>query len=215
MELWTAWTDLIAHTLSWASQQFGLPEALAIIALTLLVRLCLLPLSYRAAYQAQRNKQQLQQLQPALERLKSRYQDNPAELARRSMVLYRQHNIRFMDKIALANLGGQGLFGLGFTSALAKLALSAPFLWMSNIARADAVLALVVGIMTYLMMWLTPGMAEQGSLMILLLPALFAAGALLFTPAATGLYWFTSNLVGIGQALWLRRAVQREQHVAS
>lgn len=62
---------------------------IAIILLTLVIKLVLWPLSRKAI----KSQKELQEIQPKVEELKKKYADNKAELGRATMDLYKEHNI--------------------------------------------------------------------------------------------------------------------------
>lgn len=70
-------------------QVFAGNLGLAIIALTVLLRLALIPLTNPSMESAKK----MQELQPELEKLKKTYKDDKQALAKAQMELYRQHNI--------------------------------------------------------------------------------------------------------------------------
>ncbi|OGZ56405.1 MAG: hypothetical protein A3G60_00260 [Candidatus Ryanbacteria bacterium RIFCSPLOWO2_12_FULL_47_9c] len=61
----------------------------AIILLTIAINILLLPLTHRM----KRSQQKMNEIQPHLERIKQQYKDSKEEQARRTLELYRQHNI--------------------------------------------------------------------------------------------------------------------------
>src|SRR5690606_3976064 len=87
MDIWTAWTNLLETSIIFLSGHLGLSEALAIIAFTLLARMVLMPLSFRAAYDTYQNQKAMRKAKPEIERLKEIYKDNPSEIAKKTMEL--------------------------------------------------------------------------------------------------------------------------------
>ncbi len=213
MAIWHLWIHAIANVLSLATNQFGISEAIAIIAVTLAARLAMFPLSFASAYKAQGNKISMMRIKPQIEQLRERLKDDPAELARQTMALYRDNGIRFFDKTTVSNMGMQSIVGLGFFQALKSISFNSKFLWIANIGKADIFLSIIVGILMFASMSLMPGTAEQTSLLFLLIPVLISVFALISFPSAIGLYWATSNLVTVIQTLVLRRMMSRQAHL--
>src|ERR1700722_4462374 len=146
MEIWSAFMHLIETVIVLLSSQFGLSEAVSIILFTLIIRFVLMPVSLSSAYRMQKNKEAMNRLRPELEELKNKYKDNPSELATQTMALYRQHGIKFIDKVSLLNIGSQAILGLGVFQTLKKMIFSSKFLWISSLAKPDFLLTALVGI---------------------------------------------------------------------
>jgi YidC/Oxa1 family membrane protein insertase len=213
MELWNIWTHLLATTLGSFATHFGFSEAVAIIALTLIARAALMPISLTAAYRMQKNKEALNRIKPALEELRKAFKDNPSELAARTMTLYRQNGIAFVDKVSLLNLGSQGAFGLGVFQVLHRTVFRSKFLWISNLAKPDFVLTVLVGVLMLLGMALMPGaMADTSMLSMLAISVVVSLIAVAALPSALGIYWATSNAVTVVQTLALRGLLARRRN---
>lgn len=208
------WNDLLGSSIAFLSQHFGLPEALSIVLFTLLVRLCLMPISFSAAYRGHKNKLALAAIKPEVDHLKEVYKDNPAELAKRTMSLYSKHGISFFDKKSILNLGTQSLFGIAMYHALRNIPFTSKFLWIASIGKPDVVLTLLVGLLTFLSMMVMPGMNEHHSMIICVVASLFSIYILISTPSVLGLYWVVTNFFSIGQSLFLRYFLYRESQLA-
>ncbi|MCP4510918.1 MAG: membrane protein insertase YidC, partial [Fuerstiella sp.] len=132
-----SWFGFIARgmhrLLSWF-YSWGMPYALAIICLTVLVRGCMFPLSRKQAISAARMKD----LQPKINELKLKYGEDKEKMAKAQMELWRKHNINplggcfpllFQFPIFIA------LYTCLNTAVDLRLA---PFLWIENLAAPDA-----------------------------------------------------------------------------
>lgn len=214
MDIWTAWTALLENSINLLAAQLGLSEALAIVTLTLLARLALMPLSFRAAYDMYQNQTALRAAKPEIEHLKEVYKDNPSEVAKRTMALYKKRGIKFFGKTMIYNIGSQGVLGLGLFHTLKNMTFSSKFLWITSLAKPDVILALAVGALMFASMFLMPGSAQQASLLILLIPMVISVFVLMSFPSAIGIYWAASNFATLGQSLYLRHVVKREATLA-
>lgn len=67
---------------------------LAIILLTLVVRLCVFPITRAQQVSMQRYSQKMQELKPKLDELRRRYEDKPQKFAQEQMKLLREHQAR-------------------------------------------------------------------------------------------------------------------------
>jgi len=214
MDLWTQLINFFSESITLLANNFNGDQALAIIAFTLIFRLIMMPLQLKSSLKMSANKSAMAKLKPQLERLKVKYQDDPKALFTQSSKLYKKHNITFIDKASFTNMTSQGVFGFAMFQTVKELSLSSPFLWISNLAKPDVALALVVGFLTYLATIVTPGMAEQSNQLIVLLPAIMSIVAVATFPSALGLYWATSNIVTILQS-FIIKGILRKQSVAT
>lgn len=213
MGIWDLWTAMLEDGVRLFSGPLGLSQAAAIIALTLLARIALSPLSLAAACQAQRSRRAMERIKPALERLQERFKDDPQQRAAQTLALYQQHGVRFFGKATLFNLGAQSAFGIGFYQALRRLAFESKFLWIANLARPDVLLALLAGALMFVAMLASPEAAQTPAM--LLLPVAMSIATLLVAPSAIALYWATSNAFGVLHALVLRWLLHRGACAAS
>jgi YidC/Oxa1 family membrane protein insertase len=108
------------------------------------------------------------------------------------------------------NIGSQGILGLGVFQALRDMEAGSRFMWIADMARPDVILAFVVGVLTFFSMQMIPGLSEQQSQLMLLIPAMISMFVLVGFPMAIGLYWATSNVATIIQSLILRMIVLQE-----
>lgn len=211
MDLWHSWTSLLADILSLISSQLGLTEAMAIILLTLIARAILMPVSLRSAIRMEANKQKMKRLKPELDALKELHKNDSARLTAETLRLYREKEIRLIDRLTVANIGTQGVFGVGLFQVLSKATFSSKFLWISSLARPDLLLTVLVSAVMLLGMILMPGATvETSALVMIAVATLLAAITLLTLPSAVGIYWAASNAMTVVQALLLRALVQRK-----
>jgi YidC/Oxa1 family membrane protein insertase len=214
MELWSLWTQLLETSLGFLAVHFGLSQALAIIALTLMARAVMMPVSLTAAYKMQKNKAAIERIKPALEALRNTYKDNAAELAKRTMALYRDNGITFIDKVSLLNIGSQGVFGIGAYQVISRVAFNSKFLWIASLAKPDFYLTMLVGALMLLGMALMPGATADTQMMIMLaVPIILSVIFVAALPSALGIYWATSNAVTLLQTLALRGLLAYERRI--
>jgi len=209
------------------------PFGLGVIAMTVLVRLLLLPLSayqVRTALRVRRDAGALHdRLAPQVAVLKRRYHRRPLEYQRAVTDLLRENGAG-----PLAGLGSglrssllpalvQAPVLIAFYSVILTLARSSAdlhFLWIANLATPDALLLPVLaGLSTYLLSRLATASAPPSLLddeqttaarrtTMLLYPLVLAFSAH-FAPAALVLYWVTGNLVSAAQQWVVNRFVLR------
>lgn len=216
MELWTSWTQSLATILGYLASHFGLSEAMAIVVLTLIARIILMPVSLASAYRLQKNKDVIERLRPALEELRKQFKDDPAALAQKTMALYREQGVIFIDKVSLLNISSQGVFGLGMFQCIRRMAFSSKFLWIANLAKPDYWLTGLVAGLMLLGMILMPGASANSSLLLMYAISLVVSVvAIAASPSALGVYWATSNAVTAVQTLVLRGLLARRTRLSA
>lgn len=210
MEIWGMWTALIENCIALLTSQVGISEAVAIIVFTLAARMALMPISFSSAHKMVKNKLAMNALKPELESLRERYGEDPAKLARETMALYKQKGVKFLDRTTLLNMGSQGVLGLGLFQALKEAAFHSKWLWIADIAKPDVLLAVFVGLLTFLSMLIMPG-AEHSSLLLFAIPAVVSVFVLISFPSAVAIYWASSNFITIGQTVVLRYVISKQR----
>jgi YidC/Oxa1 family membrane protein insertase len=209
MELWTYWLSAIQGLLTFLSSQVGLGTGLAIVALTLLLRTLLLPISWRVAYRGAIRQKKMLRLQPELARLKAEYGNEPQIYAQRMMQLYQEHGMTVMDwRSVLGSLLQMPLF-LGMYQTLRAGANGARFLWVETLSRPDPWFALLAGLTTVLVMAANPDLPEQMRLLLILVPSVLAAIFALKFCSALAVYWTVSNCYSAVQTGALHYVVAR------
>jgi len=193
MELWTNWLGAIQSLLTFFSSQVGLGAGLGIVALTLVLRTAILPISWRVAYRGSIRQKKMLRLQPQLARLKLECGEEPRVYAQRVMKLYQDNGMTVMDwRSILGSLVQMPLF-LGMYQTLRAGANGARFLWVETLSRPDPWFALLAGLTTMLVMAANPDLPEQMRLILIVVPSILAAIAALKFCSALAVYWTVSN----------------------
>lgn len=204
--------------------------ALAIILLTVIVKLVLFPLYHKST----KTQAQIKNIEPKLKKIKEQYKDDKQEQAKKTMELYREHGINPFISIGLLFvqlpivLALFYVFFRGFELNLDILYsfVSAPMMidtslfgfW--DIADKSVFLAILVGISQYIQMRLAlppipKSNKNQSSFkddfarsmniqMRYVMPVVIIFIASSF-PIAISLYWLTSNIFAIGHELVVKR----------
>ena len=144
MDVWSSFIGFISNTIMFLSAEVGLSQAVAIMLFTLLARLILSPINTKATINMFINKRKIIKLKPELEKIKLIYQDNPKEKAKRTMALYKKHQITLLDKTSIVNMTSQGILGFGIFQSLQQMVFNSKFAWIANIAKPDIALAFLV-----------------------------------------------------------------------
>jgi YidC/Oxa1 family membrane protein insertase len=209
MELWHAWTGLLQQMLQTLATDWGLGAGLAVVVLTLAMRTALLPLTWSLALRAAARQQKLAMLAPQLQALKEKYATDRQAQMRKTLELYQQHGLSMADGKSLLGAIVQMPLILGLYQTLRNAVGPAAFLWIRNLGRPDAILAILAAVTTAAAMAVAPQMPEQMRLLLILLPAVFCLLAALHLSSGIALYWITSNAFGTAQTLALRRVSKR------
>ena len=211
MDIWNIFTSFIVQSIQFLTHEVGVGEAVAIIFFTLIGRLVLMPINLLAMANMYRNKKAISAIKPELDKIKVIHKDNPSEIAKSTMALYKKYNIKVLDKNGVVNIVSQGVFGFGMFQALQQIVFNSKFAWIANIAKPDIALALLVGAITYFSMIMMPGSAEQASTLLFVIPAVLCIITLVNFPSAIGLYWATSSVTSLFQSLLLNKYFNKQE----
>lgn len=205
------------------SAVFGGSFGLAIIALTIIVRLILLPLTLKQLHSTRI----LQTMQPKIQELQKKYGKNQRKLQQEMMKLYKEAGVNplgciwpmllqfpvwialyqsIMRALATTPESLLDLFHHLYSSEVVAQAipLNSHFLWL-NLGFPDGtlILAVIVGGSMWVQQKmvtapsLDPRQQSMNSMMLLMMPFMFALFTLMF-PSGLALFWAVSNVIGIG-----------------
>lgn len=179
---------------------------LAIILLTVMVKVVLLPLTHRAMVSAE----QMKKLQPRLEEIKKKYPDDREKQNLEQMKLYQEAKVNPLGG-CLPLLLQLPIWAALFTTLRTSYELyGEPFygVW-SDLTSKDPtyLMPLALGVTMIITQRLQPQMSmdkSQAFMMTWLMPVFFTA-IMMNYPAGLALYIFTNNLLSIVQQYALRR----------
>lgn len=211
MAIWSMWLDGIAAVLALLAHDVGLGVGPAIIAATVLIRLALLPIVWPVAVRNYDRQRKMANLRPELDRLKERYADKPELYMQKMSELYAKHGLSPVDGRGLLGSLAQMPVLLGMVNVLRNLGEGGRFLWIQNLMRPDAVLAVIAGLSTGLLTLINPNVPEHMRLMLMLLPTAFAIFMAFQFSSALAIYWATSNTFSAAQTLALHRMIRRRE----
>jgi YidC/Oxa1 family membrane protein insertase len=212
---------------------------IAIILLTILVKVVLFPLSRQAV----RTQMAMREVAPNIERIKEQYKDKQEEQARAMFALYKEKGIRPFASFFLILIQFPILFGLywvfwkgGLPSVDSTILYSfvpSPemvnmnFLGLLDVRERSVLLAILAGFtqLAYARLSMGPrrarekeatpsfsaDMAHSFDLQARFVLPLIVAGISYTLAAAVPLYWTTSNLFMVGQELFMgRRFIEKK-----
>lgn len=192
------------YFLRWVHSVVGL-WVLAIILLTVVVKIILLPLTQKSFKQMRAMKM----LQPEMEKLREKHKDDKAKLNQEMMALYKQRGANPLGGCLPMVLQMPVYIALYQTIYSAVELYQAPlFGWITNMTAADPyfVLPVLLGGTMFVQQKLMPTTMDnaQAKMMQTVMPILFA-GMMLFLPAGLVLYIFVNTLLGILQQWYVYR----------
>lgn len=211
------WLTIIATPLFWllsAIQGFVQNWGIAIIVLTILIKLLFFPLS-AASYKSMAR---MRIVAPKLEKIKQQYADDREKLNRAMMDLYKTEKINPLGG-CLPMLIQIPVFISLYWAILSSVELRhAPFFgWISDLSAADPyyVLPAIMGISMLIQSKLSPAPPDplQAKLMQLM-PVIFSV-VFFFFPAGLVLYSIVNNILSIAQQWYITRSQEAEQKGAT
>lgn len=191
----------------------------AIIVLTILIRVVLFPLFYKGA----KDQAIMQRLAPKIKEIQTNHKNNREEQAKALMGLYREHKVNPLSSfllilvqlpilIALYQVFMKGLVGPDF--------LDLNFLGLIDLSKKSAIIVGLAAVAQYfqgklsiiksekLFKDLTP-MERMGRQMIYLGPILTIIFLYFFNlPSAVGLYWLTTSLFSVIQQIIINKRLK-------
>jgi len=184
---------------------------LAIILLTVAVKVALYPLTLQSTKQMEA----MQKLQPKIEALQKKLKDQPDKLQKETMELYKSEGVNPLGgclpmllqiPVFLALFFALTLPKFGFSEILKVAGQQAQFLWITNLAKPDPtyILVVLVALSTYWSSLTMPGAAKTQKSMLYFMPVFIAFISGSF-PAGVQLYWVVQNLLTVAQQMYILR----------
>jgi YidC/Oxa1 family membrane protein insertase len=214
--------DFSEGILKFFHNTMGFGWGLSIIFLTFVIRLIILPLTFRQV----RSMQALQRLQPEIKKLQARYKDDRQRLNQEMMKFYQEHKVNPLSSCLPVLLQLPFFLSLFYMlrhdlrqDICGQTAKScgqiegnhdAGFLFIHDITNKATGAALIVLIILYVGSQLVSGLittftADRSQrIMMLALPFLFVTFIINFD-AGLIVYWITTNFWTIGQQLFIKR----------
>jgi len=177
---------------------------LAIIVLTILVKIVTLPLTMKQL----KSMSGMQKLQPEIAKLKDKYKGEPQKLNVATMDLYKQHKINPLSGCLPIIIQLPIFFAL-YKALLVSIELKgAPFIgYLVDLSAKDPyyITPIIMGISMFVQQLLTPSTADPMQKKIFLMMPIVFTFLFLNFPSGLVLYWLTNNLLSITQQLIINR----------
>ncbi|MDG3006736.1 membrane protein insertase YidC [Paludisphaera mucosa] len=195
----------------------------AIILLTLIVKMLMFPLGRKQALMAQRS----QALQPHMKLIQEKYKDDKEKLTRETFALYKKHGVNPVGGCLPALIQLPIFVGLWQALNTSVGLRQAPFLWINDLAAPDMLFRLPVDVM-FLGHWFNllpilvvglmlvqtklfapPATTPEAEMQQKTMKYMMVVMAVMFykVPSGLGLYFITSSLWSIGERLLLPKII--------
>lgn len=205
------WFAEVIQILYGLTSNIGVPNyGLAIILMTILIKLALFPLTQKQL----KSMRAMQELQPKIKYLQDKYKQDPQTMQMKVMELYKAHGVSPFGG-CLPLLIQMPIFIAFYQSLLHfdfKVAAHASFLWIPNIGNSDPyyILAILAAATTFLQQRVSMVNANDPTqkTMLYIMP-LFMAWIAATMPAGLPLYWVMFNILGILQQLYVNWGSKR------
>lgn len=191
----------------------------AIIVLTLLVRIVTAPLTVKQMRSAER----MREVKPKMDALQAKYKDDRQKQSEELMKLYKEEGINPLSGCFPILLQMPVLIGLFYALRTSIGLRQAPFgLWITDLSQPATlftlpgidfpvrVLPLIMGASMFVQQKMMPqaGMDPvQARMMLIMMPGMMLLISYTF-PSGLVLYWTVSNLLGIAHQYWIRNKMQ-------
>ena len=179
--------------------------ALGIIAVTIIIRLCILPLTIKQV----KSSKKMQEIQPKLKELQQKYASKDAETQKK----YQQEMMSLMQTSGVNPLAGclpiliQMPILIGFYHAINRMNATAAydlgtFLGVP-LAESSIILAVLAGLMQFVVIMTGPAIDNPQMKMMMYIMPLMIIGFGIVLPAALSLYWVVGNIISVIQNLFI------------
>ena len=186
----------VADGIRWLADNFG-GYGWAMILLGVITKVALIPF-----YQKQLEHMRDMKIQPYLKELQEKYKDDQEELTKRTLELFKQHNINPLGGCLVALLQFPILIVIYRAIYVAKSSFEGiGFLWIKDLSKPDLLLFLIYMVSMYFSFELTPTYGDKeekvrSRSMNLIMLLLFSFIFYKF-PSAFILYWLSFNLTSM------------------
>lgn len=203
--IWNQWFVYpLSMLLTWMANFFSGSYGLAIVIVTIIIRLVLLPLMI----QQTKSSKAMQALQPEIQKLREKYsskdQKTQQKLQQETMELFQKHGVNPLAG-CLPILVQMPILVAFYHAIMRTMEIKThDFLWFS-LGSPDYILALLAGITTFTQQKIMMGQAPpnpQMKMMLYIMPIMIIVFAVNF-PAALSLYWVIGNIFMIIQTYFI------------
>ncbi|GMB00159.1 YidC/Oxa1 family membrane protein insertase [Pelosinus sp. IPA-1] len=182
----------------------GIPNyGLAIILLTLAIKLILYPLTVKQV----KGMKAMQDLQPKMKAMQEKYKGNPEKLNKEMALLYKESGVNPLSGCLPLLVQMPILMGIFYAIRDYHYAQLPSFFWIADLSQHDPlyILPVLSAATTYIQQKQTSSDANQQAKMMMNFMPLFIGYISINFPGGLVLYWVMSNLFQIIQQWWMYR----------
>ena len=207
------WLRVLAVPLFWVLNQIHSVVGnwgVAIIILTVLIKLVFYPLSATSYKSMARMKV----LAPKLQRLKERYGDDRQKMHQAMMELYKTEKINPLGGCLPIVVQIPVFIALYWVLLLSVELRHAPFiLWINDLSAPDPyfILPVLMGATMFIQTWLNPTPPDPMQARLMKIMPIAFSVFFFFFPAGLVLYWLVNNILSIGQQWQITRTLERSK----
>jgi len=183
-----------------------------IILLTVFVKLAFWPLT-KQSFQSMR---EMQRLQPEMQRLREKYKDDPTQLNKEVMELYKRHKVNPLGGCLPMVLQIPVFFGLYQALSSTIQLRHAPFLlWIQDLSAPERlslmgwgipVLTILLGVTMFLQQRMSPPAGDPAQQRVMMFMPLLFTYMFIGFPAGLTIYWLTNNILTIAQQYFVLKS---------
>lgn len=205
------WLRVVSVPLFWVLSKihdFVANWGVAIIILTILIKLAFYPLS-AASY---RSMARMKVVAPKLQRLKERYGDDRQKMHQAMIELYKTEKINPLGGCLPILVQIPVFIALYWVLLLSVELRHAPFyLWINDLSRPDPyyVLPVLMGATMFIQTWLNPTPPDPMQARLMKIMPIAFSVFFFFFPAGLVLYWLVNNVLSIAQQWYITRNIER------
>ncbi len=180
----------------------------SILALTLLVRLFMFPLTYKSTVAMAK----LSELAPKIQQIKEKYRDDPAKMQEEMMKLYSQMGFNPMSGCLPILLQIPVFFALYKVLTITADLQLASFLWIPSLSQKDPyyVLPILMGFTMIAQQFINPNPDKSQNIVMYISSVAFTFLFASF-PAGLVLYWTFNNLLNIAQSYIIKEVLLKDK----
>lgn len=205
----------MSFVITYFANLFNANYGLAIVLVTLIIRLALVPLNVKQL----KSTQAMQEIQPQLKEIQEKHSSKDAKtqqkLQEETMALFQKHGVNPLAGCLPIFIQMPILIGMYHAIMRTDAIKEGSFLWF-ELGSPDPIylLPLIAGGATFLqqklMMADNPaGQNPQMQVMLYMMPIMITVFAIFF-PSALALYWVVGNVFMVAQTLFIRRPLMKD-----
>jgi len=175
---------------------------IAIILLTVLVKILLHPLTRKQFHSMKKMQHEMQKMKPKMEAIREKYKNDKERMNKELMDLYRTHQINPLSGCWPVLVQIPVFFAL-YNALLNSIELRhSPFIfWIRDLSEKDPcyVTPILMGLSQFLQQKMTPTTGDPAQQKIMTMMPLVFTFMFLYFPSGLVLYWLVNNVISIAQ----------------